>query len=140
MCDSRSVPKVFISLRLLLLRYESDIHNPTCPFTSLPFYFTLKRETHPVSFRNERHILLHSATKDLSYTPTLPFLSFKLIHFQSEKYPFLQRFIPFRYFIDVRICVESPNFTLPIPCLSLWSERHSFSHDITSSFLFKYNF
>ena len=39
--------------------------------------------------------------------------------------------------IDVRICVVNPNYTLPIPCLSLWSERHSFSHGITSfSFVF----
>ena len=71
MCDSRSVSKVFISLRLLLLRYESHIQNPTFP--SFSFSFTLKRKTHPVSFRNERHILLHSETKGTSYTPTIPF-------------------------------------------------------------------
>ena len=42
-------------------------------FPSFSFSFTLKRKTHPVSFRNERHILLHSETKGTSYTPTIPF-------------------------------------------------------------------
>ena len=55
-------------------------------FHFFSFPFTLKRKTHPVSFRNERHILFHSETKDTSYTPTIPFLSFKIIHFESEKF------------------------------------------------------
>ena len=86
MCDSHPVPKVFISLRLLLFRYESHIQNQTFP--SFSYSFTLKRKTHPV----------HSETKDTSYTPTIPFLSFKIIHVEAEKYPFWQWFIPFRLF------------------------------------------
>ena len=87
MCYSHPVPKVFISLRLLLFRYESHIQNQTFPFLFLFF-----------SLWNERHILFHSESKDTSYTPTIPFLSFKLIHFQSEKYLFSDCFIPFRLF------------------------------------------
>ena len=73
--DSHPVPRVFISLRLHLFRYESHIQNQSFPF---PF----------LSLWNERHILFHSETKDTSYTPTIPFLSFKIIHFESEKYLF----------------------------------------------------
>ena len=62
MCDSHPVPKVFISLRLLLFRYESHIQNQLFP--SFSFSFTLKRKTYHV----------HSETKDTSYTPTIPFL------------------------------------------------------------------
>ena len=43
----------------------------------------------------------------------------------------------FVYFIDVRIFIKNQNYTLLIPCLSFWSERHSFSHSITSfSYIF----
>ena len=36
-------------------------------FSSFSFSFTLKRKTHPYSFRNERHILFHSETKNTSH-------------------------------------------------------------------------
>ena len=82
MCDSHPVPKVFISLRLLLFRYESHIQNQTFPFFFLFF---------------------HSETKDTSYTPTISFLSFKLIHVEAEKYPFSQWFIPFRLLLSENV-------------------------------------
>ena len=58
MCDSHPVPIVFISLRLLLFRYESHIQNQTVPFLFLFFHsekkdtslFIQKRKTHHVSF------------------------------------------------------------------------------------------
>ena len=126
MCDSRSVPKVFKSLRLLLLQYESHIQNQTFPFlfvffhseTKDTFCFIQKRKTHPIPL-----LYLSCHLKWFS-------LSRKSIFFHSDSYLFV-------YFIDVRDCVEHPNYTLPIPYLSLWSERHSFSHSITSfSYIF----
>ncbi len=112
MCDSRSAPEVFISLRLLLLRYESHIQNPTFPFLFVFFHsdkkdtscFIQKRKTHPVSFRNERHILFHSETKDTSCfiqkrrTRPVPqlypsYLSLYII--LGGKVSFFQCFIPF---------------------------------------------
>ena len=121
MCDSHPVPKVFISLRLLLLRYESYIPNPTFPF------LFIKRKTHPVSFRNERHILFPIYT--LPVFQNNSFWVGRVSFFHNGSYLFV-------YFIDVRICVENPNFTLPISYLSLWIERlHGFT-----SFSFVYFF
>ena len=70
MCDSCYVRKVFISFRLLLLRYESHIQNPTFPILFIFFHsetkdtskLNQKRKTHPVSFWNERHILYPNYT------------------------------------------------------------------------------
>ncbi len=140
MSDSHPVPKVFISLRLLLFRYESHIANHTLPFLFL--FFNSEKKTNPVSLRNERHILFHLETKDTSCfiqkrkTHPIPqlspsclskwfILSRRSIFFQIVSWLFV-------YFIEVRICIVNPNYTLPIPCLSLRSQRHSFSHGIIS--------
>jgi hypothetical protein len=120
MCDSCSAPKIFISHRFLLIRYESCIQNSAFPLIRF------------LSLWNGRLILFHSETKYISYTPTIPFLSFKIIHFEAYKYFFHNLSHLLVYFIDFRMCVVNPNFTLPIPCFSLWSERQSFSHGITS--------
>ena len=118
MCDSHPVPKVFISLRLLLLRYESYIPNPTFPF------LFIKRKTHPVSLRNERHILFPIYTlpvfqnnsfwvgkvsfftmvhtfsfislmsEYVSKTQTLPFL-FLVFHFEAKDTPSPMVLLPF---------------------------------------------
>ena len=101
-------------------------------FSSFLFSFRLKRKTLPFSFRNGRHILFYSKTKEISYTPTIPFLTFKIFHFEAYKYLFHNLSHLFVYFIDFRMCVVNPNYTLPIPCFSLWSERHVVSHGITS--------
>ncbi len=125
MCDSRSAPKIFISHRLLY----SD--------TRVTFRTQLFPLIRFLSLWNGRHILFHSETKYTSYTPTTPFLSFKIIHFEAYKYLFHNLSDLLVYFIDFGMCVVNPNYTLPIPCFSLWSERHVFSHGITSfSFVF----
>ena len=98
------------------------------PIFSLHFRF--------LSLWSGRLILFHSETKYTSYTPTIPFLSFKIIQFESCKYLFHNLPRLFVYFIDFGMCVVNPNYTLPIPNFSLWSERQ-FSHGITSfSFVF----
>ena len=98
MCDSRSVRKVFISLRLLLLRYESHIQNPTFPILFIFFHSETKDTSKLNQKRKTHHILFHSETKDTSYTPTIPFMSFNIIQFESGKYLFSQWFISFHLF------------------------------------------
>ena len=87
MCDSHPVPKVFISLRLLLFGYESHIQNQLFP--SFSFSFTLKRKTH----------IVHSETKDTSYTPTIPFLSF---NFKEQKTHPITPTFHFLFFIFIQ--------------------------------------
>ena len=120
-------PKVFISLRLLLFRYENNIQNPTFPFPSNFFHFDtkviscfiLKRKTHLMPQLYTLPVFQNNSVWTGKVTP-----------FHNSSYPFV-------YFIDVRISVENPNYTLLIPCLSLWSKRNSFSQSITSfSYIF----
>ena len=105
-----SVTKVFISLRLLLFRYESHIQNPTFPFFSLFIHsekkdtscFIQKRKTHPVSFRNERHILYPNYTLPVFQNSSL--WIGKATFFYNGSYPFVyfdaaQTFLPFLFFV-----------------------------------------
>ena len=83
MCDRHSVPKVFISLRLLLFRHKVTSRNPTFPFIFLSF--SLQRKTHPVSFRNERHILYPNYTlrvfqNNSFWVGKVYFLFFTMVH------------------------------------------------------------
>ena len=119
-------PKVFFPHRLSSFRNKRHILYPnyTLSFNKLscecaivilfpkyPFLFVYFYSDTKVTFRtnfsipfpflslwNERHILFHSETNDTSNTPTIPFLSFKIIHFEAEKYLFSQWLIPFRLF------------------------------------------
>ena len=86
MCDSRSVPKY----SFLFVYFYSDTKAifRTQLFPSFSLSFTLKQKTHPIE----------SEMKDTSYTPTIPFLSFKIIQFEAQKYLFSQWLIPFRLF------------------------------------------
>ena len=123
MCDSRSAPKIprysfLIDSSIPIRKSHSE------PSFSLLFVF-FHSETGDSSFFIQRK-------KYTSYTPTTPFLSFKIIHFEAYKYLFHNLPHLFVYFIDFRMCVVNPDKTLPIPCFSLWSERHVFSHGITS--------
>ena len=123
MHDSRSAPEIHFSSFFLS---PDTKWNPSFPFIFVFFH----SETGDSSFFIQRK-------KYTSYTPSIPFLSFKIIQFESCKYLFHNLPHLLVYFLDFRMCVVNPNYTLPILCFSLWSERQSFLHSITSfSFVF----
>ena len=106
MCDSRSAPKIFISHRLLYS--DTKVTFKTQLFPLIRF----------LSLWNGRLVLFHSETKYTSYTSTIPFLSFKIIHFEAYKYLFHNLPHLFVFFIDFGMCVVK---TQTIPFLFLVS-------------------
>jgi hypothetical protein len=138
MCDSRSVPKVFISLRLLLLRYESHIQNSTFPFLFVFFHsetkdtskLNQKRKTHPVLFWKEGYILYPNYTLPVFQNNSVwgwKVSFFKMVHIFSfisliSEYVLKTQTIPFLFLV-----------------FHFEAKRHFFSHSITSfSFIFIY--
>ena len=131
MCDSRSVPKVFISLRLLLLRYESHIQNSTFPFLFVFFHsetkdtskLNQKRKTYPVSFWNERHILYPNYTPPVFqnnsvWVGKVSFL--KMVHIFSfilliSEYVLKTQTIPFLFLVFHFEAKDTPSHMVLLP-------------------------
>ena len=146
MCDSHPVPKVFISLRLLLLRYESHIQDPTFPFL---FFHSEKKDSWPKvffpfrlsSFRNKIHILYPNYTLsfnklscECAIVSLFPKYSFLFVYFYSgTKVTFRTQLLPL-----ISFSFTLKRKTHPIPQLYPSWKTHPVltQNNLPSSFIF----